>query len=94
MKTIRQLVYDAIDGERDYQASRWNENTTTTKGLHTVDEFVLYMIDYIEEARRQLSRNASPLAQQLALDTVRKVAAMGVACMEQNGAPQREGYER
>ena len=94
MKTIRQLVYDAIDSERAYQATRWNAKTTTTSGQHTVDEFVLYMIDYIEEARKQLSRNASPLAQQLALDTVRKVTAMGVACMEQNGAPQREGYER
>ena len=92
--TPRSKVYDAIDGEREYQAARWNEKTTETNGMHTVDEFVLYMIDYINEARSQLSRNYSPRAQRLALATVRKVAAMGVACMEQNGAPQREGYER
>lgn len=91
--TTREEVYRALDSERDYQDSRWNDETTSTGGRHTVDEYVLYMIDYIAEARKQLSRNASPEAQELALNTVRKVAAMGVACMEENGAPQREGFE-
>ena len=88
--TTRAEVYAAIDGERDYQDMRWNENTTETAGKHSVEEFVLYMEHYLQEARRLLSTQPSPKATQDGLDFVRKVTAMGVACMEQNGVVARK----
>jgi hypothetical protein len=91
--TTREEVYRAIDGERDYQEFRWNEKTTSSGGQHTVAEFVLYMEHYLDEARRQLSTQKSPRAEADGLEFVRKVTALGVVCMEQNGAPQREGFE-
>jgi len=85
----RAEVYEAIDSERRYQDMRWNASTTTTEGNHNVTEFLVYMRDYVEEALHYLSRNADPEATKFALNSVRKVATLGVACMEQNGAPQR-----
>ena len=81
----RAEVYSAIDGEREYQDDRWNVDTTITGGLHTVTEFVLFMEYYLTEARRHLSTQGEPTASQNGLDFVRKVTALGVACMEQNG---------
>jgi hypothetical protein len=89
MKATRNEVYAAIDGERDYQDMRWNEQTTETAGKHSVEEFVLYMEHYLHESRRLLSTQASPKAIHDGLDFVRKVTAMGVACMEQNGIVPR-----
>lgn len=85
----RAVVYDAIDGEREYQEKRWNPNTTESCGQHSVTEFLVYMRDYVEEALHHVSRNADPEANEFALNSVRKVAALGVACMEQNGVRRR-----
>lgn len=85
----RAEVYAAIDSERNYQDQRWNASTTTSGGLHTVAEFALFMDDYMTQMKNELSRTASPKAEELALNTLRKIVAMGVACMEQNGAPPR-----
>lgn len=90
MSSSRNAVYAAINGERDYQDSKWNENTTTTKGIHSVSEWILYMESYLEEARTQVSRNPDPEASELALNTIRKIAGMAVCCMEQHGAPLRK----
>jgi hypothetical protein len=87
---LRDEVYAAIDTERKYQDERWNIVTTPTDGQHTVTEWLVYMQDYLTEAVKQVSRQADPKASQDALHTIRKIAAMGVACMEQNGAPKRE----
>ena len=83
-------VYSAIDSERSYQDGRWNCSTTSTCGRHSVTEFLVFMNDYVEEALHFLSRNGEPEASQKALDIVRKVATLGVACMEQHGAPTRK----
>lgn len=93
MKATREEVYAAIDGEREYQDFRWNDKTTSSGGQHTVAEFVLYMEHYLEEGRRLLSTQKSPRAEDDGLDFVRKVTALGVACMEQNGVVERAGYE-
>jgi len=81
----------AIHDERRYQAERWNEHTTSTAGRHSVTEFLVYMRDYVEEALHVVSREADPEASEKALHIVRKVAALGVACMEQNGVRRRGG---
>jgi hypothetical protein len=89
----RKEVYELIDGERDYQDSRWNASTTITEGQHTPGEFLVFMQDYLREAFTQISRQGEPKASQDALGTIRKLAGLAVACMEQNGAPPRPPVE-
>lgn len=86
----RDEVYNAIDTERDYQDNKWNSETTTSGGQHSLEEWLVYMDDYLREAKSQLSRNVKQIGDPLALDTVRKITAMGVCCMEQHGAPYRD----
>ena len=89
-KTERSEVYAAIDSERDYQDTRWNSETTTSDGLHDLAEWFVYIEDYVNEAKHLLSRQAKQYADAEALDIMRKVAAMAVCAMEQNGAPHRK----
>lgn len=90
----RQDVYKAIDSERDYQNSRWNENTTTSKNKHTFEDWIMYIEDYLAEAKHILSREARQIADPKASDIMRKVAAMAVCSLEEHGVKQREGFER
>lgn len=85
----RQEVYAAIEGERSYQDSRWNVGTTPTEGKHTVTEWLAYIADYVREGMTQVTRAGDPEASQAALNTIRKITGLGVACMEQHGAPLR-----
>jgi hypothetical protein len=89
--TARAEVFAALESERAYQA-KW-ETESESKGLHSLEEFFVYMRDYIDEAQHILSRRARQEAFPKALDIMRKVAALGVAAMEQHGAPQRPGHE-
>jgi hypothetical protein len=86
--TKRNLVYAAIDGERDYQDERWGP--TGTHGIHSITEFLVYIQDYTNEALHVESREEDEAANVKALDIVRKITALGVACMEQHGAPARK----
>jgi len=86
--TKRSLVYEAIDGERDYQDERWGG--TGTHGIHSITEFLTYIQDYTSEALHIECREEDETANVKAIDIVRKIAALGVACMEQHGAPARK----
>jgi hypothetical protein len=95
-KGVRADVYKAIDGEREYQ-QKWED--AESKGKHETGAFILFMEHYLQEARRLEStlENGGNHIQKVhgaegSLDFVRKVTALGVACMEQNGAPPRDGY--
>lgn len=83
----RAVVYDVINEERDYQDSFADKSETD--GYHTVTEFLLYMEDYLNEARHRASTIWGPRGIHETLDFIRKVTALGVACMEQNGAVRR-----
>jgi hypothetical protein len=85
----RKQVYKLIDGERKYQDTKWNETTTTSKGIHTIEEWITYMEDYLSEAKHIVSREARQTADPKAMDIIRKVTAMGVAAMEQIDTPAR-----
>ncbi len=97
MTVSRKEVYEAIDGERDYQEKRWNRNSTPSKGQHETAAFLTYMREYLRRAELLSSECADDtvappghkFAGECDLDFVRKVTALGVACMEQNGAPRR-----
>lgn len=94
----REAAYAAIDSERAYQVSRAEEVSGPGTGEHThsVEEFVLYMDDYMHDLKHQLSRvwtpNGKTEEDHPAMHTLRKVVALGVAAMEQHGAPRREGF--
>ncbi len=79
----REQVYQRIDTERAYQADKWGDPP------HTIDEFALYIAEYTAQLVHVAGTTADHDAK---LDAVRKVAALGVACMEQHGAPHREGF--
>lgn len=81
----RLSVYLRIDEERLYQEARHGGHQ------HSVTEWLVYMRDYIEEALHTMSRHADPVASTRAMHNVRKATALGVACMEQHGAPSRWG---
>lgn len=93
----RQAVYEAIDSERTYQETRWNPETTPSGGLHEVPAFLTFMREYLRRAELVASTVAgdgvAPPGHEFegesSLDMIRKVTALGVACMEQNGAPKR-----
>lgn len=94
----RAEVYAAIDSERAYQkaVAEKASGAGTGEHFHSVEEFVLYMDDYMTELKHQLSRTWTPSGNAkdvpAAMNTLRKVTALGVAAMEQNGAYKREGY--
>lgn len=90
MKTDRTEVYTVLDGERAYQDSRWG-GQVHDRG-HSIEDWLVYMEDYISEAKHICSREAADTCYPKALGIIRKVAAMGIACMENHGAPKREGF--
>lgn len=86
----RQKVYEVIDQERTYQKLRWGYNNPASKleeAEHCVCDFLVYMKDYLNDAFRMASRKPG---NKHALDFIRKVTALGVACMEQNGVVERD----
>ena len=84
----RKNVYKAIDSERDYQDSKWGD--TLCEGKHSPTEYMVYIQDYLQEAMNVVSRVADPEGSAHAMHIIRKITAMGVACGEQNGMPERE----
>ena len=90
----RAEVYAAIDGERAYQLSRANDIGDTTEHVHSLEQWAVYIEDYLGELKLSLSRVWRPggIPNTEELNTLRKITAMGVAAMEQLGAPRREGF--
>lgn len=87
----REEVYKLIDGEREYQNDRWkNDIMPSGTHIHTPEEWIVYMEDYLAEAKHILSRNEAPACYNNAMAIIRKVTAMGVAAMEQIETPPRE----
>ncbi len=84
--TSREEVYAAIDSERDYQA-KWD--SAESGGKHEVAAWILYMEHYLQQARELESTAAAEDVREKVLSKIRCVAALGVACMEQHGAPKR-----
>jgi len=86
----RKNVYKLIDEERAYQDTRWNPDTTETGGKHSPAEWLVYIQSYLTEAIEMASRLPDPLSSRMVLHNIRKITAMGVACMEQNKTESRE----
>ena len=81
----RAAVYHAIDTERTYQDKRWGGHDHDVR--KSVGDFVVYMDYYMGLLKKALSTETDPGP---ALDQLRKVTALGVACMEVHGASRRK----
>jgi len=81
----RLLALDAVNRERQYQEFRWGAGG---EGL-PVPSYLCFIQDYLTQAINQVTRGAHPGD---ALHTVRKIAALAVACLEDHGAPEREDW--
>jgi len=90
----RQEVYAAIDGERAYQASLANKVGDAEEHAHSLEEWTIYIQDYLNELTHSLARvwRQEGKPTEAELNTLRKITTMGVAAMEQLGAPRREGF--
>ncbi len=89
----RDEVYQAIDSERDYQDSLWRakHDPSFTNPL-TIGEFLTLIDVYLGKAQAEWA--VEPKPELNALGVVRKIAGIAVNCMEQHGAPQREGFKK
>lgn len=78
----REAVYVAIDSERDYQDRKWGGEKA-----NQVAAFITYMQHHMTRAIAEVSTKHGDAD---ALEQVRKITALGVACMEAHGAPLRK----
>ena len=79
----REDVYVAIDGERDYQDQKWG---TIEQRQKQVGSWLTLIRHALMEAEREW---ASSRGDESALAEIRKVVALGVACLEQHGVSRR-----
>ncbi len=90
MPASRIQVYDAIESERAYQDAKWGGQVNDR--THSPTEWLVFIEDYVSEAKHLLSRNKDEIVRPQVMDIMRKITSMGVACMEVHGAPKREGF--
>lgn len=83
----RENAYRAIDGERDYQEAG-KGNARTDRQSTSVGEHVLMLVGYTNQAVAQWN-GPHPEGREAAMNTMRKIAAIAVRCMEEHGAPLR-----
>jgi hypothetical protein len=82
-------IYGAIDGERAYQEGWKDPTLTDSGGLHSNQEFLTYIRSYVNEALEVGCRKPDPFAIEFQRHSLRKIAALAVAAMEQNGVSHR-----
>ena len=81
----REEIYKIIDEERVYQNTLPPERTEGVP--HTVGNYLVMMRHYMGRAEDAWTLNPGD---KKALDVIRKIAAIAVRCMEENGAIRRE----
>jgi hypothetical protein len=80
----RQEVFSVINDERIYQERKWG---TLVMRPHEVGSWLIIMRQLLNDAERAYMSKRGNVG---ALDEVRKVVAVGVACMEQHGPVMRK----
>lgn len=85
MAVLRETVYRAINGERDYQDHL--DSTRTDWSKKTVGDYCTMMQYYQNELVKAWTVNAGDNA---ALDVMRKIAGIAVHCMEDHGVIERK----
>ena len=80
----RKHVYIAIDEERDYQNLKWAGHK------HEVGAYLTILKVYIDKAAHEWCGESGDAK---AKHQIRKIAAIAVACMEENGVMPRCVYD-
>ncbi len=80
----RSTIYRLLDEERDYQDIRWGD---AHDKKHNVEAFMVYMDSYLRKAKDAITGNGGVPE---GLEELRKVVALGIACFEVHGVPQRK----
>jgi hypothetical protein len=86
-------VLSIIRYERQYQAARWSRpdgNGQRHEFFRTVGEYIVFMQHYLNRAMEECSTEVD---NHKALTTIRKIAALAVACGEACGLPYRSGQD-
>lgn len=79
----RILVFKAIDDERAYQESRWGPVANEPHGVPG------WLAILQETLRRAQLASLGLNGEAAALDEIRQAVAVGVACLEKHGVPER-----
>jgi hypothetical protein len=79
----QQAVFKAIASERDYQDRKWG---TLAEHPHEVGGYLTLMDVHLQRAKAAWAGSNNDTE---ALEALRKVLAVGVACAEQHGIPGR-----
>lgn len=82
----RAQVYAAIDSEREYQNTLGPDRRAANENKFSVGEWLVMMKVYVDKALVAWTDNPGTDA---AMNAIRKVSAIGVAAMEEHGAPKR-----
>jgi hypothetical protein len=77
----RTQVFDAVRGERMHQIAKWGPDEKCS-----IAAYVLYMEHWLAKARTFAAFGQH----EAAMIELRKVTALGVAAMEEHGAPARQ----
>lgn len=83
--TAKQMAFDAIVAERHYQDRKWG---TIQEHPLEVSAWLIVMRKLLNDAEAAWCWQRGDVG---ALDEIRKVAAVAVACMEQHGVVLRQG---
>lgn len=89
----RKEVYRLIDGERDYQDSRWNDQLETRSKKYDIQDdrkSIAEWLNYIEFHLNEAKHAVYALESKKATASIRKIAALAVRAMEIHGAPERK----
>ena len=82
---ITEPVAEALMSENAYCEDLWESQSDRAFDERSIDEWILYMSDYIGQARHQAVRGN----ERAALHTIRKIVNLGLNAMKQHGAPVR-----
>lgn len=89
----REKVYELLDSERDYQDWRW-DNGMIRDRLKDEEKSVADWVNYMEFHLNLAKEHIYMLRKDDALSEVRKITALGVACMEKNDTkPRNDNYK-
>lgn len=87
----RKKVFEVIEEERDYQDLVWGGHNHDK--FHEPEAWLVYIEYYLNKAKAVLSTEHTSKAYPEAMDSMRKIAALSVACMENFGAPRRNNHK-
>jgi hypothetical protein len=80
----REEVLTILSEERSYQERKWGDS-----GRNKPAEcYMVYMKDYLDRAFHDITNGGRGYEEALA--DLRKVAAIAIACFEDNGVPRRK----